>query len=191
MLIKKIEVQGIQIRVKQIEERDYVSLTDIAKRSDRNEPKYLIRNWLKNNQTLEFLSAWETLHNPDFGKGVHLDPLLREFRKNSTIVTPSKWIVNTKAIGIIVKNGRNGGIFSHKDIALEFCSWLSPTFKVFLLKAFQDLLEQDFQRKNLSWHISKLTDNVDEMRNLLDTIPYQDSKRNRLKGFSDESESKT
>jgi len=91
-------------------------------------------------------------------------------------------------VGIIVKNGRGGGVFTHKDIALEFCSWLSPTFKVFLIKAFQEMVEQEFQRKNLSWHISKLTDNVEEMRNLLDTIPHQDPERNRLKGTDDNQE---
>lgn len=185
---KKIEVQGFQIRLTAINDNDYVSLTDIAKRSDRNEPKYLIRTWLKNNNTLEFLTAWESLYNSDFEKGVNLDPLLREFRKNSTVVTPSKWIEGTNAIGIFVKNGRGGGVYAHKDIALEFCSWLSPTFKVFLIKAFQDLMEQEFRRKDLKWHISKITDNIDEVRILLDSIPHQDPSRNRVKGLTDEEE---
>lgn len=183
---KTIKVQGIEIRIESFDENDYVSLTDIAKQSDRNEPKYLIRTWLKNNNTLEFLTAWESLHNPDFEKGVKLDPLLREFSKNSTVVTPSKWIEGTSAIGITVKNGRGGGVFAHKDIALEFCSWLSPTFKVFLIKVFQDLVEKEYQRKNLKWHISKITDNVEELRNLLDTIPHQEERRNRLNTKKDE-----
>lgn len=179
-MAKRIEVQGVSIRIAEVATQEYVSLTDIAKKSDRNEAKYLIRNWIKNHNTLEFLSTWETLHNPNFIKGAELDPLLRVFRQNSTILTPSKWIDSTNAIGISVKNGRGGGVFAHKDIALEFCSWLSPSFKVFMIKAFQELLEQEFQRKNIAWHISKLTDNVEEMRNLLDTIPFQTPDRNRL-----------
>jgi len=176
---KSIEVQGLNIRIEPIQDKDYVSLTDIAKHSDRNEPKFLIRTWLKNNNTLEFLTAWEGLHNPEFIKGVNIDPLLREFRKNSMVMTPSKWINGTNAIGLIVKNGRGGGVFAHKDIALEFCSWLSPTFKVFLIKAFQDLMEKNYSRQNLEFHIKKITDHIDEARNWLDTIEGQNPNRNR------------
>ncbi|MEN0047796.1 MAG: KilA-N domain-containing protein [Bacteroidota bacterium] len=181
MASRNIEVRGVKIHFSIVRDKDYVSLTDIAKQSDRNEAKYLIRNWMKNNSTLEFLTAWEGLFNPDFIKGAHLDPLLRDFRKNATVLTPSKWIESTNAVGIIVKNGRNGGVYAHQDIALEFCSWLNPTFKVYLIKAFQELMEKEYHRKNLEWHISKITDNVEEIRNLLDTIPGQNPQRNRLR----------
>ena len=180
-MAKKIEVQGLTIHLKPSQEVDYVSLTDIAKKSDRNEAKYLIRNWMKNNNTLEFLVAWEQLHNPDFGKGVQMDPFLRKLQQNSTILTPQKWVETTGAIGITSKPGRGGGTYAHKDIALEFCSWLSPSFKVFLIKAFQELVEQEHRRQSLKWHISKITDNIEEVRNLLDTIPFQAEDRNRLK----------
>jgi len=182
---KTIEVQGLEIRIEPIDDKDYVSLTDIAKQSDRNEPKYLIRNWLKNKNTLDFLIAWESLHNPNFdnpnhSKGVQMDPFRIELMRNGFIVTPKKWIEKTNAIGIISKAGRYGGTYAHKEIALDFCGWLSPSFKVFLYKAFNELLEAEYQRKNLEWHISKITDNVDEIRNLLDTIPGQSKAKNRL-----------
>ena len=189
---KKIEVQGLEIRIHQINDNDFISLTDIAKQSDRNEPKRLIHNWLKNQSTLDFLTSWENLHNPNFAthsKGIHLDTFKIDLLRNATLVTPKKWIKQTGAIGLISKAGRyGGGTYAHKDIALNFCYWLSPHFQVYLIKAFQTLMEQDFRRKELDWHISKLTDNVEEMRNLLDTIPYQKPERNRMKNIFDKKE---
>ena len=101
--------------------------------------------------------------------------------ENRYIVTPQNYIAETEAVGIISKSGRYGGTYAHRDIALNFCYWLSPAFQVFLLKAFQDLIEKEFNRKNLEWHISKITDNIEEVRNLLDTIPGQIPERNRIK----------
>jgi len=182
---RKIEVQGLTIRIEPINDSDYVSLTDIAKRSERNEPRRLIHNWLKNQSTLDFLTTWENLHNPNFtthSKGIHLDTFKLKLLKNATTVSPKKWIEQTNAIGIISKAGRyNSGTFAHKDIALNFCYWLSPHFQVYLIKAFQELMMQQYQLKSLEWHISKITDNVDELRNLLDTIPHQDADRDRTK----------
>jgi len=100
---------------------------------------------------------------------------------NAFSVSSSKWIEETNAIGIISKRGRfGGGTFVHRDIALNFCYWLSPAFQVFFIKAFQELIERDFNRRDLEWHVSKITDNIDEVRNLLDTIPGQVPERNLL-----------
>ena len=178
---KKIEVQGLQIRIEPINENNYVSLTDIAKQSDRNEPKRLIHNWLKNQHTLDFLSTWEDLHNPLFtthSNGIHLDTFKLDMLRNTTLVTPKKWIEQTGAIGLVSKAGRyGGGTYAHQDIALNFCYWLSPHFQVYLIKAFQQLMQD---REKLKWDVRKITDNIDEIRNILDTIDGQDPNRNRL-----------
>lgn len=106
--------------------------------------------------------------------------------ENQTIPTPKNYIKETKAIGLISKSGRYGGTFAHKDIALNFCYWLSPEFQVYMIKEFQRLKEEEAQRLSLEWHISKITDNIDEVRQLLDTIPFQRPQNNRIKGFLEE-----
>ena len=136
-------------------------------------------NWLRNKNTIEFLGVWEQMNNPDF-KVIEFDYFKEQAGLNKFIVSPSLWIEKTKAIGLKTKAGRGGGTYAHKDIVLGFCYWISPPFQLYILKEFQRLQEQEFNRKNLEWHISKLTDNVDEMRNLLDTIPGQKPQRNRI-----------
>ncbi len=177
---KKIEVQGLQIRIESIHEKDYVSLTDIAKKASEAKPANTIQNWMKNANTLRYLSTWEKVHNPNF-KVIHLDDFIIQSTDNRFIISPQKWIETTEAIGMTSKSGRYGGTFAHQEIALDFCYWISPEFKVYLNKEFIKLKQEEFHRKNLEWHISKLTDNVEEMRNLLDTIPGQQDNRNRLK----------
>ena len=180
MTKKVIKVQGLEIQIQTVNEKDYLSLTDIIHKTV-DEPKETIRNWIKNTNTVRFLWAWEEIHNPDF-KGVHLHAFIDQVTNNRYNLSPSKWISQTNAIGLITKRGRyGGGTFAHKDIALEFCSWFDPYFKVYLMKAFQELYERESDRRNLEWHISKITDNIDEVRNLLDTIPGQKSESNRLK----------
>lgn len=100
---------------------------------------------------------------------------------NTFIMSVKKWTNLTGAIGIKSKAGRYGGTYAHADIALQFAAWLSPEFYVYLINEFKRLKEEEFERKNLEWHISKITDNVDEIRNLLDTIPHQKPSKNRLK----------
>lgn len=180
MAKQKIEIQGISITLDKINDENYISLTDIAKKQHNSKPKYLIRNWLKNLNTMEFLETWETLYNPSF-KGAHLNAFKLKYLQNKNILSPKIWIEETNAIGIISKPGRYGGTYAHKDIALNFCYWLSPSFQVYMIKAFQELMKQEHERNNLEWHISKITDNIDEVRNLLDTIPGQNQNRNRLK----------
>ncbi len=186
MDMKTVKVQGLQIRIQPIHEMDYVSLTDIVK-GKVDEPKETIRNWIKTSNTVRFLWAWEEIHNPDF-TGDNLSTFIGRVTDNRYNLSPSKWITETNAVGLISKRGRyNGGTYAHKDIALEFCSWFDPYFKVYLMKAFQELQEQASERQNLAWHVSKITDNVEEIRSLLDTIPGQQTSQKRLLGESDNS----
>lgn len=174
----KIEVQGLLISVEQVRDEDYISLTDIAKKSSE-EPRFQINSWLKNRSTLEFLETWETLHNPGF-KRDQMVTFRDHYLQNRNLLTPQRWVEETGAVGIVSKSGRYGGTWAHKDIALNFCYWLSPSFQVYLVKEFQRLKEEEFGRQNLEWHVQRLTELVEEARNWLDTIPGQSPERNRL-----------
>lgn len=178
MIKKIITVQGLSIAIEQVKEQDYVSLTDIAKQSDK-ETRFLIMAWMKNASTLEFLETWEVLHNPNF-KRDHLVTFKEKYLRNRSILRPQTWVSETGAIGIISKSGKGGGTLAHKDIALNFCYWLSPSFQVYFIKEFQRLKEEEYSKKSLEWHIERITNLVDETRNWLDTIPGQDPNRNRL-----------
>jgi len=184
MLSKKIEVKGLQIRLESVKDNDYISLTDIARRGD-SKPDVVINSWMKNLNTLEFLEEWELLKNPNFNPR-QMAGFKEKYLRNRSSITPKRWIEELEAIGIISKPGRYGGTFAHKDIALQFCGWLSPKFQVYMMIKFQELIEEQYRSKNLKWHISKITDNVDEIRNLLDTIPGQNQERNRLNFLKDE-----
>lgn len=176
--MKKIEVHGLEIQIEKIKDEDYISLTDIAKESEKR-AAVLISSWIKNSNTLLFLNAWEKLHNPGF-KVHQMEYFRLQAAENRYIATPQNFIQETGAIGLISKSGRYGGTFAHKDIALNFCYLLSPVFQVYLLKEFQKLKEEEFSRKNLEWHLTKITHNIDEVRNLLDTIPGRQEDLNRL-----------
>lgn len=179
MTKKKIKVQGLEIQIENIHEDDYISLTDIAKKTKNSKPAFTILNWIRNQNTLLYLETWEQVHNPNF-KVVQMHNFRLEAADNRSDISPKNFIKKTSAIGLISKRGRYGGTYAHSDIALEFCSWLSPQFKVYLYKEFKRLKEQEFKGKNLEWHVSKITDNIEEVRNLLDTIPGQKEERNRL-----------
>lgn len=182
--LRKISIEGVSIRIEKIGKTDYISLTDIARQSN-DKPANLLANWMKNGSTILFLSSWEKLHNPKFNV-LHMQDIKAASIDNRFTLSPLKWIEETGAVGIISKLGRYGGTYAHKDIALNFCYWLNPEFQVFMIKKFQELMEQEFNRRNLEWHISKITDNVEEIRNLLDTIPGQNPERNRILGLDDE-----
>lgn len=177
---KKIKVQGLSITVDSINNSEYISLTDIAKQTS-DEPRFIIRNWMSTKNTLRYLGVWEEIHNPDFKRAEFRTFKENYFDSSSFSLTPEKWIKATNAVGIISKRGRGGGTFAHKDIAINFCYWLEPEFQVYFIKAFQELMQREFSRQNLEWHLSKITDNIDEVRNLLDTIPGQLPKHNRIK----------
>ena len=150
---KKIDVNGISITVFYKNKEDYISLTDIAKSKDGDSRAAdIIKNWIRNRGTIEFIGTWETLHNPDF-KVVEFDHFKMNAGLTSFVLSPGKWIANTDAIGIFVKSGRYGGTYAHKDIAFEFCSAISPVFKLYLIKEFQRL--KDEEQKQLGWDIKR------------------------------------
>src|SRR5690606_8287571 len=151
---KKIEVQGIGIVLYQDNKEDYISLTDIARFKNATEPKDVVKNWMRSRSTIEFLGLWEQLNNPDF-KGVDFDPLLYEAGSNSFTLSPTKWIETVNAKGIISKLGKYGGTFAHKDIAFEFASWVSASFKLYLIKEFQRLKDEENSRLNLEWNLQR------------------------------------
>lgn len=133
---------------------DYISLTDIARyRSD--EPKDVIKNWLRSKATIEFLGLWEELNNPNF-KGVEFDSFRNEAGANAFTLSPQKWIDATNAIGIISRSGRYGGTYAHKDIAFEFASWVSPEFKLYIIKDYQRLKSDEAHRLALDWNVKRL-----------------------------------
>jgi len=148
----KIKVLSQEVAISTIEEEDYISLTDIARYKNSEQMDDLIRNWLRNRNTLEFLGIWEHLNNPGF-KPVEFDGFRTQAGLNSFTLTPKKWIEKTGAIGIVSKAGRYGGTYAHKDIAFEFASWVSVEFKLYLIKEFQRLKENE--RKTLGWDIRR------------------------------------
>ncbi len=180
MTKKKITVQGLTISIEEIQEEDFVSLTDIAKQQNKTEPRFLILSWLKNQSTLEFLETWEEVHNDDF-KRDQMVTFRLEATANRNVVSIKKLIEATNMIGLKSKSGRYGGTWAHADIALNFMYWLSPSFQVYFVKEFQRLKKEEFSRQSLEWHISKITDGIEDVRNLLDTIPGQKPNKNRLK----------
>ena len=151
----RINVQEKDIALIEVGSDVFVCLTDIVKGEEGNDH---IKNWMRNRNTVEFLGLWESINNPDF-KGVEFDTFRRQAGLNSFTLTPRKWIEATGAIGVVSKSGRNGGTYAHKDIALEFCSWLSPAFKLLLLKEFQRLKEADMQ--NGKWDLRRYISKVD------------------------------
>lgn len=186
MLKKTLTVQGLSITIEKILDSDYISLTDIAK-INADEPAYVIQNWMKNNNTIRYLYLWEQIHNPRLNP-IHLDDLLKTANDNRKIMSPKMWIETANAIGLRWKTGRGGGTLAHKDIAMNFCYWLSPEFQIYLIKEFQRLKDEEFSKKNLEWHVERITNLVDEARNWLDTIPGQNEERNRLKFLNEKNE---
>lgn len=152
MAKKKIEVDSKIISIETKENDDYICLTDMVRGDEGSDH---IRNWMRNRNTVEFIGLWETLHNPNF-KGVEFDRFRKEAGLNSFNLTPKKWINATNAIGIYSKSGRYGGTYAHKDLAFEFGSWISPMFKLLLLKEFQRLKEQETNKYNLEWNVKRL-----------------------------------
>ncbi|MDR2705337.1 MAG: KilA-N domain-containing protein, partial [Planctomycetaceae bacterium] len=134
--------------------KNYICITDIARYKNSTEPKDVVKNWMRNRSTIEFLGLWEKIHNPNF-KGVEFDPLLFEAGSNAFTMSPTKWIEITNAIGIFTKTGVGGGTFAHQDIAFEFASWVSSEFKLYLLLEFQRLKEDEQQRLSLEWNLQR------------------------------------
>lgn len=151
---RKITVWQIDIGLYEENQQDYISLTDIARYKNPNEPKDVVKNWMRSRTTIEFLGLWEQLNNPGF-KGVEIDPFLFEAGSNSFTLSPSRWVEATDAKGIVSKSGKNGGTFAHKDIAFEFASWISSAFKLYLIKEFQRLKEEESSRHQSTWNLHR------------------------------------
>ena len=152
--MKNIIVKDNVINITGINDDDFVSLTDIAKFINNDDPRYPIQNWMRLKDTIDFLGLWENLNNENFNR-VEFDAFRNEYGRNSFVMTPTKWINKTRAIGIKTKAGKyGGGTFAHRDIALEFASWISPEIKLYIIKEFQRLKVQESEQ--LEWHGKRL-----------------------------------
>ena len=149
-----IEVQGSSVTVLSHNQQDSICLTDIAKFKNPDHPDDVIRNWLRSRSTVEFLGLWERLNNPGFNP-VEFDGIKIQTGLNSFVLTPKQWIEKTGAVGITSSAGRYGGTFAHKDIAFEFASWVSVEFKLYLIKEFQHLKDEENDRLNLGWNLQR------------------------------------
>ena len=146
-----ITVRDLPVTIMNIDQQDYISLTDMAKaRTDSTRAADVIKNWLRARSTLEFLGTWEVMYNPDF-KVVEFDHFKSEAGLHTFTLSAKEWIEKTKAIGIYVQAGRYGGTYAHKDIAFEFGSAISPVFKLYLLKEYQRLKDEENDRLKLEW----------------------------------------
>jgi len=152
---KKLNVNEIEIVLYKRNEEEFISLTDMAKFRDSERTNYIIQNWMRTRSTIEFIGLWEQLHNPNF-KRIEFDAFRNESGSNSFTLTPKKWIETTNSIGIISKSGRYGGTYAHKDIAFEFASWISPTFKLYLITEYQRLKEVETNQYNLEWNVKRI-----------------------------------
>ena len=150
-----IEAKGFAIQIYTEDFRnDYISLTDIARYKNMHEPKDVVKNWLRVRDTIEFLGLWETIHNPNF-KGVEFDSFRKEAGTNAFTLSPQRWIENTNAIGIVSKSGRGGGTFAHPDIAMEFASWISAEFKLYLIQDYKRLKSDENSKLSLEWNLNR------------------------------------
>ena len=145
-------MQGTEVTIFSHETDEFISLTDIARFKDSRRTDYIIQNWLRNKNTIEYLGIWERLNNPDF-KPIEFDGFREQAGLNSFVLTAKQWIEKTNAVGLVSKRGRYGGTYAHKDIAFEFASWISVEFKLYLIKEFQRLKEDE--QKQLGWDIRR------------------------------------
>jgi len=151
----KLNVNRIEVVLYKHNEQEYISLTDMAKFRDSERSDYIIQNWMRTRSTIEFIGLWEQLNNPNFNS-IEFDGFKNESGSNSFSLTPKEWIETTNAIGIISKSGRYGGTYAHKDIAFEFASLISPTFKLYLITEYQRLKEVETNKYNLEWNVKRI-----------------------------------
>ena len=152
----KIDANGTEIRVMGdiVNEDAYISLTDIAKYKNPDNAFIVVANWMRNHSTISFLGLWEQIHNPNF-KPIEFDRFKAESGDNAFTLTPQQWIKATDAIGIISKSGRYGGTYAHTDIAFEFASWISPEFKLYIIKDYQRLKKDEADRLAIGWDVKR------------------------------------
>ncbi len=155
--IKKdfIHAKGIDIGIYTADfENEFISLTDIAKYKNEDDPRFVIQNWMRNRNTVEFLGVWEQLHNPGFNR-VQFEAVKNEAGLNRFVMTPTKWIEKINAIGIKSKAGRYGGTYAHSDIAMSFATWISPEFQLYILKDYRRLKSDENSRLSLNWNLNR------------------------------------
>jgi hypothetical protein len=148
--VSKINVEGSEISIISIDDKDYISLTDMVRNIENG--LALIEKWLRNKNTIEFLGIWEEMYNPDFNS-LEFEGIKNEAGLNRFVLSVKQWVEKTNSIGIVAKAGRYGGTYAHKDIAFEFASWVSPYFKLYLIKEFERLKEEE--QKKLGWDIKR------------------------------------
>lgn len=151
---RKINVKGTEIILLSDNINDFISLSDIARFQDPDRVNYIVQNWMRSRSTIEFLGLWEKLNNPNF-KGIEFDAFRANSGLNSFSLTPKRWIESVNAKGITSKSGHNGGTYAHKDIAFEFASWISPEFKLYLIKEFQRLKDDENRRLTTGWDVKR------------------------------------
>lgn len=143
------------INVIRIDDKEFISLTDLARYTDKDDPRYPIQNWMRNKDVISYLGLWESIHNENF-KGVEFDTFKNEAGSNKFKISPQKWIRETNAIGMISKSGNSGGTYARSDIALEFASWLSPEFKLYVIQEFQRLKKNEAYQNKIDWHANRV-----------------------------------
>ena len=146
--MKTLIVKKQAINITLVDNEEYISLTDIARYKNRENPKGVIQNWIRNRNTIEFLGIWELIHNPNF-KGIEFEAFKKEAGLNSFTLAPQKWIESTDAIGLVSKSGKGGGTYAHRDIAFEFASWVSVEFKIYLIQEFERLKANE--QREIGW----------------------------------------
>ena len=150
-----IEAKGFAIQVYTEDfKNDYISLTDIARYKNSEEPNVVVANWMRNYNTIEYLGIWERLNNLEFNP-LEFEGFLKEAGSNAFTLSPQKWVNMTKAKGIYVKLGRGGGTFAHKDIAFKFASWISAEFELYIIKDYQRLKDDENSRLSLGWNLNR------------------------------------
>lgn len=152
---KTIEAKGFSIQLYTEDfKNDYISLTDIARYKNQEEPNVVVANWMRNFNTIEYLGIWEKLNNSEF-KPVEFEGFLKEAGRNAFTLSPQKWVTTTNAKGLFVKIGRGGGTFAHKDIAFKFASWISAEFELYIIKDYQRLKEDETSKLSLTWNLHR------------------------------------
>lgn len=151
----QIVVKEQKISVLRIDNKEFISLTDLARYANPEEPKVSIYAWMRNKDVLAYLGLWEQLNNENF-KGHEFETFENEAGKNSFYMSPQKWIKETNAVGIISKSGNNGGTYARSDIALEFASWLSPEFKLYVIQEFERLKKNEAYQNKIDWHANRV-----------------------------------
>ena len=156
----EIIVKETKVGVMRVGNINYISLTDLAKYQNSSDPSFTVKNWLRRITTIDYIGLWEQINNKDFNL-VEFDQIKTEYGKNSFAMSPTQWIKRTNAIGFVSKGGKYSiGTFAHPDIAFEFASWLSPEFKLYLIKEFERLKQSEAYQYQTEWSATRLLSKV-------------------------------